>query len=118
VDCANAAYTSRAVRCEPSFGRRDGGTVHCTVCKAVYDVDVVAAENLLERRTDREIGRYTRNGKYAPFSISGSARHRAALRRPMPRLRLPSQDSSRGERAARRQAVNGERKNMRRSQTF
>jgi IS605 OrfB family transposase len=59
VDCVNAAYTSQLVRCQPSFGRRDGGRLHCTVCKAVYDVDVVAAENLLERRADPDIGRCT-----------------------------------------------------------
>jgi transposase len=59
VDCVNAAYTSQAVRCHPSFGRRNGGKLHCTVCKAVYDVDAVAAENLLERRADREISRFT-----------------------------------------------------------
>ncbi len=58
MDCINAAYTSQVVRCHPSFGRRDGGKLHCTICKAVYDVDVVAAENILERRTDREIGRF------------------------------------------------------------
>ena len=57
-DCVNAAYTSQAVRCHPSFGRRDGGTLHCTICGAVYDVDVVAAENILDRRADREIGRF------------------------------------------------------------
>jgi hypothetical protein len=59
VDCVNAAYTSQVVRCHPSFGRREGGKLHCTVCKAVYDVDVVAAENILDRRADLEIGRYT-----------------------------------------------------------
>jgi hypothetical protein len=58
VDCVNAAYTSQVVRCHPSIGRRDGGKLHCTICKAVYDVDKVAAENILERRTDREIGRF------------------------------------------------------------
>jgi hypothetical protein len=59
VDSVNAAYTSQVVRCHPSFGRREGDKLHCTICKAVYDVDVVAAENLLEQRTDREIGRFT-----------------------------------------------------------
>jgi IS605 OrfB family transposase len=58
VDCVNAAYTSQVVRCHPSFGRRSGDKLHCTICGAVYDVDVVAAENILERRTDREIGRF------------------------------------------------------------
>jgi IS605 OrfB family transposase len=58
VNRVNAAYTSQAVRCHPSFGRRDGGKLHCTICKAVYDVDAVAAENILERRLDREIGRF------------------------------------------------------------
>ncbi len=59
VDCVNASYTSQVIHCHPSFGRRDGDKLHCTICKAVYDVDVVAAENLLERRSDREIGRFT-----------------------------------------------------------
>jgi IS605 OrfB family transposase len=59
VDSVNAAYASQVVRCHPSFGRREGDKLHCTICKAVYDVDVVAAENLLEQRTDREIGRFT-----------------------------------------------------------
>ena len=59
VDCVNAAYTSQVVRCHPSFGTRDNGKLHCTKCRAVYDVDAVAAENILERRSDTEIGRYT-----------------------------------------------------------
>jgi transposase len=59
VDCVNAAYTSQVVRCHPSFGRRSGDKLHCTICGAVYDVDTVAAENILDRRADVGIGRFT-----------------------------------------------------------
>jgi IS605 OrfB family transposase len=59
VDCVNAAYTSQVVRCHPSFGRRSGDKLHCTICGAVYDADKVAAENILDRRADVEIGRFT-----------------------------------------------------------
>jgi IS605 OrfB family transposase len=59
LDLVNAAYTSQVVPCCLSFGQRSGDRLYCTECGAVYDADKVAAGNVLDRKTDKEIGLYT-----------------------------------------------------------
>ena len=85
VDCVNARYTLQVVRCHPSFGRPDGGRLHCTVCGAVYDVDVVAAENILERRADPDTNSRARSSP--PAATCAGQDRRPRRRRVSDRLR-------------------------------
>jgi hypothetical protein len=86
----------RIVAIGSSFGRRDSGKLHCTTCKAAYDVVVVAAENILERRTDRKIGRFMPYRKvrailderFRQTSPSANARQDVTAETAQPRLQL------------------------------
>jgi hypothetical protein len=90
LDQINAAYTSQWLPCCSTFGKRNGDAIYCTCCGAVYDADTVAAGNVLNRKCDQGIGRYTPH-RQVKVILEDRARQAAEQRS---RLRLPSQGSS------------------------
>ncbi|MFI7283401.1 zinc ribbon domain-containing protein [Micromonospora chersina] len=81
----NAAYTSQACHRCGSLGRRGGDRLHCAQCRVVWQVDVNAAINILQRAGDPDIALYTPHQR-----VKQILQERADRRR----VRLPTQDSS------------------------
>lgn len=103
LDQINAAYTSQWLPCCSTFGKRNGDAIYCTCCGAVYDADTVAAGNILDRKHDQGIGRYT-SYRQVRVILEDRARQAAHQRS---RLRLPSQNSSCRTSASAETAING-----------
>jgi IS605 OrfB family transposase len=81
----NAAYTSQACHRCGALGRRDGDRLHCTRCGVVWDSDVNAAINILQRAGDPDITLHTPHQRVKQILQERADRHRT---------RLPVQDSS------------------------
>jgi IS605 OrfB family transposase len=81
----NAAYTSQACHRCGRFGRRSGDWFHCTSCGVVWQEDVNAAINILQRAGDPDIALHTPHYKVKQILQERTDRHRT---------RLPVQDSS------------------------
>ncbi|MEU2638061.1 transposase, partial [Micromonospora fulviviridis] len=81
----NAAYTSQACHRCGRFGRRSGDRFHCTWCGVVWQADVNAAINILQRAGDPDIALHTPHQKVKQILQDRTDRHRT---------RLPVQDSS------------------------
>ncbi|MFG3602758.1 RNA-guided endonuclease TnpB family protein [Micromonospora chersina] len=81
----NAAYTSQACHRCGRFGRRSGDRFHCTSCGVVWQADVNAAINILQRAGDPDIALHTPHHKVKQILQDRTDRHRT---------RLPVQDSS------------------------
>ncbi|MFG2054288.1 RNA-guided endonuclease TnpB family protein [Micromonospora sp. NPDC048930] len=81
----NAAYTSQACHRCGRFGRRSGDRFHCTWCGVVWQADVNAAINILQRAGDPDIALHTPHHRVKQILQDRTDRHRT---------RLPVQDSS------------------------
>ncbi|WP_319460896.1 transposase [Micromonospora sp. RTP1Z1] len=81
----NAAYTSQACHRCGRLGRRTGDGLHCTPCGVVWQADVNAAINILQRAGDPDIALHTPHHKVKQILQDRTDRHRT---------RLPVQDSS------------------------
>ncbi|MEU4477190.1 transposase [Micromonospora sp. NPDC023966] len=81
----NAAYTSQACHRCGRLGRRSGDRLHCTSCGVVWQADVNAAINILQRAGDPDIALHTPYQKVKQILKDRTDRHRT---------RLPVQDSS------------------------
>ncbi|MEV0724575.1 transposase [Micromonospora purpureochromogenes] len=81
----NAAYTSQACHRCGRLGRRNGDRLHCTPCGVVWQADVKAAINILQRAGDPDIALYTPHHTVKQILQDRTDRHRT---------RLPVQDSS------------------------
>ncbi|MFI5487136.1 RNA-guided endonuclease TnpB family protein [Micromonospora echinaurantiaca] len=81
----NAAYTSQACHRCGSLGRRSGDRLHCTSCGVVWQADVNAAINILQRAGDPDIALHTPHHTVKQILQDRTDRHRT---------RLPVQDSS------------------------
>jgi transposase len=81
----NAAYTSQACHRCGRLGRRSGDRFHCTACGVVWQADVNAAINILQRAGDPDIALHTPHHKVRQILRDRTDRHRT---------RLPVQDSS------------------------
>ncbi|SCL14811.1 transposase, IS605 OrfB family, central region [Micromonospora rhizosphaerae] len=81
----NAAYTSQACHRCGRLGRRGGDRLHCTLCGVVWQADVNAAINILQRAGDPDIALHTPYHKVKQILQDRTDRHRT---------RLPVQDSS------------------------
>ncbi|PWR13489.1 hypothetical protein DKT69_20645 [Micromonospora sicca] len=81
----NAAYTSQACHRCGRLGRRSGDRFHCTACGVVWQADVNAAINILQRAGDPDIALHTPHHKVKQILQDRTDRHRT---------RLPVQDSS------------------------
>ncbi|MEU5527617.1 transposase [Micromonospora chersina] len=81
----NAAYTSQVCHRCGRFGRRSGDRLHCTSCGVVWQADVNAAINILQRAGDPDIALHTPYQKVKQILQDRTDRHRT---------RLPVQDSS------------------------
>ena len=82
----NAAYTSQACHRCGTLGRRSGDRLHCTWCGVVWQADVNAAINVLQRHGDSDITLHTPHRAVRQIVQARADRHRT---------RLPVQDSSR-----------------------
>ncbi|GHJ47360.1 hypothetical protein Cs7R123_47020 [Catellatospora sp. TT07R-123] len=81
----NAAYTSQVCHRCGSLGRRSGDRLHCTVCGVVWQADVNAAINVLQRQGDPDITLHTPHRVVKQIMQTRADRHRS---------RLPLPDSS------------------------
>ncbi|MFE9691133.1 RNA-guided endonuclease TnpB family protein [Micromonospora sp. NPDC005806] len=81
----NAAYTSQTCHRCGRLGRRNGDTFHCTWCGVVWQADVNAAINILQRAGDPDIALHTPHHRVKQILQDRTDRHRT---------RLPVQDSS------------------------
>ncbi|MEU9738523.1 transposase [Micromonospora chersina] len=81
----NAAYTSQACHRCGRLGRRSGDRFHCTWCGVVWQADVNAAINILQRAGDPDIALHTPHQTVKQILQDRVDRHRT---------RLPVQDSS------------------------
>ncbi|WP_203694726.1 RNA-guided endonuclease TnpB family protein [Catellatospora coxensis] len=81
----NAAYTSQACHRCAALGRRGGDRLHCTRCGVVWQADVNAAINILQRASDPDIALHTPHTRVKQILQERADRHRT---------RLPVQDSS------------------------
>ena len=81
----NAAYTSQACHHCGTLGRRSGDRLHCTRCGVVWQADVNAAINILQRASDPDIALHTPHTRVKQILRERTDRHRT---------RLPVQDSS------------------------
>ncbi|MET7965432.1 transposase [Micromonospora sp. NPDC005305] len=81
----NAAYTSQTCHRCGRFGRRSGDRFHCTWCGVVWQADVNAAINILQRAGDLDIALHTPHHRVKQILQDRTDRHRT---------RLPVQDSS------------------------
>ncbi|MBM0228734.1 transposase [Micromonospora sp. ATA51] len=81
----NAAYTSQACHRCGRLGRRNGDRLHCTSCGVVWQADVNAAINILQRAGDPDIALHTPHHAVRQILQERTDRHRT---------RLPVQDSS------------------------
>ncbi|MBM0230225.1 MULTISPECIES: RNA-guided endonuclease TnpB family protein, partial [Micromonospora] len=81
----NAAYTSQTCHRCGRLGRRGGDRLHCTLCRVVWQADVNAAINILQRAGDPDIALHTPHHKVKQILQDRTDRHRT---------RLPVQDSS------------------------
>ncbi|GHJ54866.1 hypothetical protein Nm8I071_41730 [Nonomuraea sp. TT08I-71] len=81
----NAAYTSQVCHRCGRLGRRSGDRLHCTSCGVVWQADVNAAINILQRAGDPDIALHTSCQKVQQILQDRTDRHRT---------RLPVQDSS------------------------
>ncbi|MFE9202142.1 RNA-guided endonuclease TnpB family protein [Micromonospora sp. NPDC007230] len=81
----NAAYTSQTCHRCGRFGRRSGDRFHCTRCGVVWQADVNAAINILQRAGDPDIALHTPHQRVKQILQDRTDRHRT---------RLPVQDSS------------------------
>ncbi|MFE9691928.1 RNA-guided endonuclease TnpB family protein [Micromonospora sp. NPDC005806] len=81
----NAAYTSQTCHRCGRLGRRNGDRLHCTSCGVVWQADVNAAINILQRAGDPDIALHTPHHKVKQILQDRTDRHRT---------RLPVQDSS------------------------
>ncbi|MFE9690918.1 RNA-guided endonuclease TnpB family protein [Micromonospora sp. NPDC005806] len=81
----NAAYTSQTCHRCGRLGRRSGDRFHCTWCGVVWQADVNAAINILQRAGDPDIALHTPHHKVKQILQDRTDRHRT---------RLPVQDSS------------------------
>ncbi|WP_319460221.1 transposase [Micromonospora sp. RTP1Z1] len=81
----NAAYTSQTCHRCGRLGRRNGDRLHCTPCGVVWQADVNAAINVLQRAGDPDIALHTPHHKVKQILRDRTDRHRT---------RLPVQDSS------------------------
>ncbi|MFC7241372.1 RNA-guided endonuclease TnpB family protein [Catellatospora aurea] len=81
----NAAYTSQVCSGCGAFGDRSGDRLHCTVCGVVWQADVNAAINVLQRHGDPDTTLHTPYRAVKQILQARANRHRT---------RLPVQDSS------------------------
>ncbi|WP_127502153.1 RNA-guided endonuclease TnpB family protein [Actinoplanes solisilvae] len=81
----NAAYTSQACHRCGTLGRRNGDRLHCTSCRVVWQADVNAAINVLQRHGDPDITLHTPHRVVKQIVQQRADRHRS---------RLPLPDSS------------------------
>ncbi|WP_218105252.1 RNA-guided endonuclease TnpB family protein [Micromonospora rhizosphaerae] len=81
----NAAYTSQTCHRCGRLGRRGGDRLHCTLCGVVWQADVNAAINILQRAGDPDIALHTPHRTVKQILQDRTDRHRT---------RLPVQDSS------------------------
>ncbi|MGC1213598.1 MAG: zinc ribbon domain-containing protein [Micromonospora sp.] len=81
----NAAYTSQTCHRCAGLGRRSGDRFHCTRCRVVWQADVNAAINILQRAGDPDIALHTPHQTVKQILQDRTDRHRT---------RLPVQDSS------------------------
>ncbi|WP_262283194.1 transposase [Micromonospora sp. MA102] len=81
----NAAYTSQVCHRCGRLGRRSGERLYCTSCGVVWQADVNAAINILQRAGDPDIALHTPHHRVRHILQERTDRHRA---------RLPVQDSS------------------------
>ncbi|RAO16556.1 RNA-guided endonuclease TnpB family protein [Micromonospora noduli] len=81
----NAAYTSQVCHRCGCLGRRAGDRLHCTVCGVVWQADVNAAINVLQRHGDPDITLRTPHNLVKQIVQTRADRHRS---------RLPLPDSS------------------------
>ncbi|RQW85389.1 RNA-guided endonuclease TnpB family protein [Micromonospora globispora] len=81
----NAAYTSQTCHRCGRLGRRNGDRLHCTSCGVVWQADVNAAINILQRAGDPDIALHTPHRAVRQILQDRTDRHRT---------RLPVQDSS------------------------
>ncbi|PWU44081.1 hypothetical protein DLE60_02125 [Micromonospora globispora] len=79
------AYTSQACHRCGRLGRRNGDRLHCTSCGVVWQADVNAAINILQRAGDPDIALRTSHRVVRQILRDRTDRHRT---------RLPVQDSS------------------------
>ncbi|MGR6317335.1 transposase [Micromonospora soli] len=87
----NAAYTSQTCHRCGRLGRRGGDKFHCTWCGVVWQADVNAAINVLQRASDPDIALRTPHLRVKQILQDRTDRHRT---------RLPVQDSSPGHHRA------------------
>ncbi|MGR6317977.1 transposase [Micromonospora soli] len=81
----NAAYTSQTCHRCGRFGGRSGDRFYCTSCGVVWQADVNAAINILQRAGDPDIALHTPHQRVKQILQDRTDRHRT---------RLPVQDSS------------------------
>ncbi|MGW5557791.1 RNA-guided endonuclease TnpB family protein [Micromonospora sp. NPDC003944] len=78
----NAAYTSQVCHRCGCLGRRAGDRLHCTVCGVVWQADVNAAINVLQRHGDPDITLRTPHNLVKQIVQTRADRHRSRL--PLP----------------------------------
>lgn len=88
----NAAYTSQTCHRCGSLGKRDGDRFHCTWCGVVWQADVNAAINILQRHGDRDITVHTQHRAVLQILQERADRHRTRL--PVPDSSLARQAES------------------------
>ena len=81
----NAAYTSQVCHRCGCLGKRGGDRLHCTLCRVVWQADVNAAINVLQRHGDSDITLHTPHRAVKQIMQARADRHRT---------RLPVQDSN------------------------
>jgi len=84
----NAAYTSQVCSGCGGFGRRSGDRLHCTSCGVVYQADVNAAINVLQRAGDPDITLHTPYRRVRQIVQERAGRQRTRL--PVPDSNPPS----------------------------
>ncbi|WP_370518221.1 zinc ribbon domain-containing protein [Micromonospora sp. AMSO31t] len=85
VDKAGTVIAEDLTKRFTRFGRRSGDQFHCTSCGVVWQADVNAAINILQRAGDPDIALHTPHHKVKQILQDRTDRHRT---------RLPVQDSS------------------------
>jgi len=83
----NAAYTSQVCHRCRSLGKRAGDRLHCTVCGVVWQADVNAAINVLQRASDPDIALHTPHRVVKQIVQARTDRHRTRL--PVPDSNQP-----------------------------
>jgi IS605 OrfB family transposase len=93
----NAAYTSQVCSGCGALGDRSGDRLHCTVCGVVWQADVNAAINVLQRHGDPDITLHTPHRVVKQIVQARADRHRSRLPLPDSSLSVQQTESEQSE---------------------